>query len=188
MTELQEKLAENNINLAYHVANKFINTSPFLNSDDITSAALLGLVKASNNWEEKRVKFSTYAYIIILNEVLMEVRKHKNIVKHTVSLDSTVDGTINSDSFIFLDVLEDTININPEDIICGKTFFSINEIINKWKVSNPQKEIIIEYFIKNTKQKDIAKEHNITYSYVNRVINKFINFSRPIVKTYLNPI
>ena len=75
MTEIQKKLAEENIRLAYYIANK---SSVPLDAEEKISLALLGLTKAAASYDpDKGIKFTTFATVVMTNELLMGLRREK---------------------------------------------------------------------------------------------------------------
>ena len=99
-----EDLVLNNMKLAYSTAWKMRDTG--IGMDDLQSLALLGLVKAARDYDEKRgYKFSNLAITIMRNEILHEVRRQRK-QRNQVSLNNPiVDGL-----FTLGDVLEDKQN------------------------------------------------------------------------------
>ena len=79
MTVEQEKLAEDNIALVYHIFKSFGKTRfVTIYGDDIIGEGIVGLVKAAKNFDPTRnLKFATYAARCIRNEMLMFFRKGK---------------------------------------------------------------------------------------------------------------
>ena len=76
MTNEQQKLVEDNINLAYFVAHRFKNTN--LEFDDVKATACLGLVKAAIAFQPDRgLVFNTLAVKVITNEILIQLRREK---------------------------------------------------------------------------------------------------------------
>lgn len=71
------KLVKDNEKLAYKVAHTF-NPVTMVDLEDIKQIALIGLWKAVENFDEtKGFQFSTFAYRVIRNEVLQELKKFK---------------------------------------------------------------------------------------------------------------
>ena len=99
-----EDLVLNNMKLAYSTAWKMRDTG--IEMDDLQSLALLGLVKAARDYDEKRgYKLSNLAITIMRNEILHEVRRQRK-QRNQVSLNNPiVDGL-----FTLGDVLEDKQN------------------------------------------------------------------------------
>jgi len=72
-----EKLVNDNEKLAYKVAHKF-TPKIMVDFEDIKQMALIGLYKAAKGFDDsKGVKFSTFAFRVMSNEVLQEMRKFK---------------------------------------------------------------------------------------------------------------
>ena len=73
MTEIQKKLVEDNINLAYHCAHAFDNTP--IEFEERVAISFLGLVKAARIYDpEKGTTFATLAMRVMRNDILMELR------------------------------------------------------------------------------------------------------------------
>lgn len=86
---MKKQLIEDNLNLVYHIVNKYYPT--YIHDEDIIQCGMLGLCKAADKWDEGKSQFSTFACHCILNEIRMEFRKrakHQNIL----SLDYEVDS------------------------------------------------------------------------------------------------
>ena len=99
-----EDLVLNNMKLAYNTAWKMRDTG--IEMDDLQSLALLGLVKAARDYDEKRGhKFSNLAVTIMRNEILHEVRRQRK-QRNQVSLNSPIVEGL----FTLGDVLEDKQN------------------------------------------------------------------------------
>lgn len=80
----KEQLIKDNMNLVYHLINRYYPT--FKNDEDIVQTGMLGLCKAADTWDSEKSVFSTYAGTCILNEIKLEFRNRK---KHSgvLSLD-----------------------------------------------------------------------------------------------------
>lgn len=139
LTETQRKLAEENINLAYHCAHQMKSLPMEL--EEKISLAFLGLVKAAERYDpDTGYAFATYAAIVIRNEILMEYRK---VGKHAndISLDTPIsDGyrvmvladliPDKRDPFCEINVanLKDFLS-NAELIFCGRELDLFREIM-----------------------------------------------------------
>lgn len=87
MTDEQRKLAEENMNLVYHLIGKEYPT--FLYDEDIVQSGFLGLCCATMKWKEEKGKFSTFACACIRNAIRMELRSRQAHAS-TLSLDYLV--------------------------------------------------------------------------------------------------
>lgn len=89
MDDAKNKLIIDNIPLAYYMVHKYYPT--FSKDDDIIQAALLGLTKASEKFDERKGKFSTYAGVIIRNEIARELKRRLK-EQANISLDMLLEG------------------------------------------------------------------------------------------------
>lgn len=69
----RNQMVEQNMNLAYHVANKF--NCKRISQDDIKQVAMIGLIKAVEKFNPNKGKFSTYACKVIKNEIINEIKR-----------------------------------------------------------------------------------------------------------------
>lgn len=180
--EIRNQIVENNINLAYYIANKFEVNNSYL-MDDITSHAMIGLMKAANTFDTtKGLVFATYASRCIENEILMFLRKEK---KH--GLEISLSATISTDKDGEEMLLEDTLSTG-EDLSeeCVQNFSneSILKLLPKiWVKLKPIERKVLEcmYFAgeeslsaggkKYATQREIEEMLGISQSYVCRVEN-----------------
>jgi len=160
MTPTQKKRVEDNINLAHMMALRFRDS---LSHDEAFSVACLGLVKASLNYEDERGKFSTFACVVMQNELIMAIRKltthyyRYNIV--SIHMPTVEDGPC---------VLGDVIGSKEHTrIIDNLVLLDVLAAINKLPCR--EKYIITETAM-GTSQDDIAKTLGITQSYASRLL------------------
>lgn len=82
----QEELIMSNMPLVKHIASKYHTNKIGMDYEDIVSCGVMGLIDASNKFDESRgVKFSTYAYIRISSYIIDEIRKHSPISRNYIS-------------------------------------------------------------------------------------------------------
>ena len=170
MTKEQQKLVESNIKLAYKFATQYKN-SYTCEFDDLVQIASVGLCKAAITYDpSKNYKFSTYAYVIMRNEMLQLKRKKRIEDNYSVlSLDSeSYSDTTNDTEFSLSDVLPSEINV--EDQIVSK--FQIAYALNQLK--EPQKSIV-KYMIDNpgVTQCQCRKHFRVSQPTVSKAISKF---------------
>lgn len=94
MTEYQNKLIEDNIGIAYWIANKWEHKQDILDRDELVSEALYGLTKAATKYDASRnAKFATYAKISIDSDIidLLRINKRKLMIRNTIELTEMVD-------------------------------------------------------------------------------------------------
>lgn len=102
------KLIEKNNGLIQKITGKFITVDSISGYDDLYQEGLVGLFKAVNSFNST-VKFSTYAYKVIHNELSNYTRKHvrqKNNVNYTkYSLVSINDYIPNTESLTYAEII-----------------------------------------------------------------------------------
>lgn len=167
----REKIIEHNLSFViYEVNSKFSNT--LCDKDDLVSAGIIGLIKAIDNYDgTKNSKFATYASKCIDNEIRMSlrnVRKHLNLLRLDDYVNCVSDTT-------FVELLCDEKDFF-ENVFTKEEYEIVRKIISEL----PFKEkIIVEmYFGFNGRkytQVEIAKEVNISQSYLSRVIKDILN-------------
>lgn len=70
--------------LVYYLVHKYYPR--YAKDEDVIQCGMLGLVKAANNYDSSKSKFSTYAGVIICREIAQELKRREND-KQTVSLE-----------------------------------------------------------------------------------------------------
>ena len=106
-----EKLFDDNIMLAYKVANNYkIN---YINEfEDIKQIALEGLWLAVIHYNGS-VKFSSYAWIVMNNNIKRYIRSVKNKNNYVVNMQDNIN-----EDFTYEDLIPD--NINYEEVVITK--------------------------------------------------------------------
>lgn len=164
----RDKLIEHNLRLVAHIAKKYENT--FEDKDDILSIGIIGLIKAVDSFSlSNNNKLATYASRCIENEILMNIRANKN-KRNLVYLQSPIKEDKDGNVLELLDFIEDP------DVDLYKSYETkkINQKLYKaLKTLNSREYEIISkrYGINQVSmtQKEIAKELNISRSYVSRI-------------------
>jgi RNA polymerase sporulation-specific sigma factor len=89
----KQRLIEENMNLVYSIVSKEYPT--YIHDEDIIQSGMLGLCKAAENWDERKSKFSTYAWRCIRNEINNEFISRKPHSQN-ISLETRIgeDGTL----------------------------------------------------------------------------------------------
>lgn len=167
--EARNMLIEHNLRLVAHIVKKFENTGE--DTEDLISIGTIGLIKAIESYSDgKGTKLATYAARCIENEILMHLRATKK-TKKDVSLHDPIGQDKEGNEISLIDVLKsesedviDTIQLNME-IEKVKKYIDI--------LDEREKEVIVGRFgldLKKEKtQREIAKELNISRSYVSRI-------------------
>ena len=134
MNEIQQKLCEDNINLAYYIVSQYYPT--YIHDDDVKASALLGLCKAAESYDPEKGLFSTYAGKCIRNEINQEFINRKPYSK-MVSLESKIgeeltlgDMLISDDDIFCMDeMFYDTLTKEERDVLEVENMgFSTDEI------------------------------------------------------------
>lgn len=146
------------------------------NLEDLYSIGIIGLLKAIDLFEEdKNVKFNTFAFYCIKNEVFMELRKSRRYVDNVaMSINEDVNDT---DECSLSNVLKSDENIE-EDIIQNEKILWLYSIIKEFGRKNQMKTDIMLEIIKEKKQKDIAEKFGVSRGYVAKLQNEFIKFGK----------
>ena len=167
ITDEQRKLVEVNHNLIYDFLFKH-----HLTIEDWYDLAAIGLCKAVISWDSEKSQFSTYAYRLMLNEVLMEKRKNRKQstipeYKMVYYQDETENNDGDTDSFMnFLPSKE-----NVEGDVLSEVMF--NEFENNLKDRHKK---IFALFRQGYKQREICKIVGCSQPQVSRVKKKFANY------------
>lgn len=167
--EARNKLIEHNLRLVAHLVKKFVNTGE--DNEDLISIGTIGLIKGIESFSpDKGTKLATYAARCIENEILMHLRSIKKS-KNDISLQDPIGQDKEGNEISLVDILE----AENEDII---EYIQLNlevEKINKYLsvLDDREKLVLISRYgldhKKERTQKEIAKELNISRSYVSRI-------------------
>lgn len=167
--ESRNKLIEHNLRLVAHIVKKF--ESRFNDTDDLISIGTIGLIKGIDSYSSKRkTKITTYAARCIENEILMYFRSNKKN-QGNISLNDSIGFDKEGNEINLIEVLKDnTIDI-ADQLHTKNNIHLLSQYINL--LTPREKEIIIKRYGLNNKkektQKEIAKEMQISRSYVSRI-------------------
>lgn len=162
------KLIEHNLRLVAHIAKKYENTQE--DKDDILSIGIIGLMKAVDSYQiTANNKLATYAARCIENEILMHLRANKN-KRNLIYLQSPVAMDKDGNEVELLDLIED----KSVDIMASYEKKAMHQdLANALKtLSSREYEIISRRYgidRDSQTQKEIAKDMNISRSYVSRI-------------------
>lgn len=134
--------------------------------------AAIGFMKAIHNYNTDKGKFSVFAYKCMENEISMEKRKfiaEKRIGDNILTYyDTPVVGHNSIESTTIQELIEDFHSKDFENEI------AIREILKKvYNNFSLKCKSIIYLNLKGYNQPEIAKEVNLTQSYVSRVLKQF---------------
>ncbi len=181
--EARNKLIEHNLRLVAHIVKKF--DVKVGEQDDLISIGTIGLIKGIDTYQiNKNIKLTTYCARCIQNEILMYYRANNKNNKN-ISINESIGYDKEGNEITILDVLKSD---KPDFALDLHTKENV-KLINKYiKVLNPREKDIIDrrYGLGNTKeqtQKAIAKDMNISRSYVSRIEKRaLIKMLREFIK------
>lgn len=167
--EARNTLIERNLRLVAHIVKKF--ESKTMSQDDLISIGTIGLIKGIDSYNDsKKTKITTYAARCIENEILMYFRSNKKR-ESDVSLNDSIGYDKDGNEINLIDVLKDNTTDFAEVIHTKDNIKDLSVYLNL--LNDREKEIIVKrYGLLNQKektQKEIAKELNISRSYVSRI-------------------
>ncbi len=144
--------------------------------EDLYNVGIIGLLKAIDLFDEtKNVKFNTFAYNCIRNEVYMELRKNRKFADNvSMSIDEQVNDT---EDCSLLNALKSDVDIEEEvidDYMTTWLYATIKDFGKKNKI----KSEIMYCILKEQKQKDIAERFGVSRGYVAKLQNEFIKFGK----------
>lgn len=162
------KLIEHNLRLVAHIVKKYENTD--YDKDDLLSIGIIGLIKAVDSYQGSYSnKLATYAARCIENEILMHLRSNKN-KNNLIHLQRPCAVDKDGNEVELLDLLEDK---NIDIMASYEKKAKYKELNDALKTLNSREFDIISrrYGINQEAQtqKQIAKELNISRSYVSRI-------------------
>ena len=157
----KEQMVFSNYGIVFSVMQ---NLSIPRDDEDMFQIGIIGLLKAINTFDSsKEYKFSTYAFPVVRNELLMSFRKSKKSVKVALSLDDNADLG-NGESVPYAEMIADSRDYE-EDAVNSMLARQIFE-----KLSLREKRIFIMFFVENKTQCEIARDMKLSQSYVCRII------------------
>lgn len=165
----REILIEHNLRLVAHIVKKYGEKGNEL--DDLISIGTIGLIKGVDSYSKSNgAKLTTYCAKCIDNEILMHYRNNKKTSKN-ISLDEQIGFDKEGNTITIMDMLKTP---NPdfiEDMLKKDNISKLKKYINI--LSEREKNIIIKRYgldgNDEITQKNIAKELNISRSYVSRI-------------------
>lgn len=167
-------LIEHNLRLVAHIIKKFETNSK--DNDDLISIGTIGLIKGIDSYTKKHnTKITTYCARCIENEILMHFRSNKKN-NLNISLDDPIGYDKEGNDITILDLLKTPSPDFAEDITTKDNIVLLKKYLSL--LTEREKEIIkrrygLNNFDEQT-QKEIAKDLNISRSYVSRIEKRAI--------------
>lgn len=167
-------LIEHNLRLVAHICKKYENTN--VDNDDLISIGTIGLIKGIDSYsKEKGTKITTYCAKCIENEILMFFRSNKKN-NNNISLDEPIGYDKEGNDITILDVLKTPKPDYIEDMHTKDNIKLLSKYLKN--LSKREQEIIVKRYGLNGEdektQKEIAKDLNISRSYVSRIEKRAI--------------
>lgn len=153
------------------------NLSIPLTDEDMFQTGIIGLLKAINTFDtSKGYQFSTYAFLIVRNELLTAFRKSKRSVMAAFSLDDNADIG-NGESVPYAEMIADGKDYE-ENVVNSMLAQQIFE-----SLGSREKHIFTMFFVESRTQSEISKALGISQSYVSRIISSMGKMKRKGRKT-----
>ena len=165
----RNKLIEHNLRLVAHIVKKYDHKKDDV--DDLISIGTIGLIKGVDSFSKSHgTRITTYCARCIENEILMYFRTDKKNNKN-ISLNESIGYDKDGNEITFMDILKTP---KPDYALDIHNKDNMNLIKKYFKVLNErEKEIIMKRYGLNNNdeltQKEIAKQLNISRSYVSRI-------------------
>ncbi|MEE1504278.1 MAG: RNA polymerase sporulation sigma factor SigK [Acutalibacteraceae bacterium] len=177
----KKKLIEHNLRLVAHVVKKYY--ANYSEQDDLISIGTIGLIKGVNSFKaEKGTKLATYCARCIENEILMYFRNNKKLSQE-ISFSDPIDTDSEGNPLTLMDIIaiDDTI---VDDIDTKNKLIRLSEIVNSIKNQRDKTILVKRYGLDGSTpltQKEIAKELNISRSYVSRIEKRMLEEIKELI-------
>ena len=170
--EARNILVERNLRLVAHIIKKYYQN--YGGQDDLVSIGTIGLIKAINTFDmSKNIKLSSYASRCIENEILMYFRNNRKS-SQDISLNDAIDTDKDGNPLTLMDILASDMDV-AEDVDTKLRLDVLGEYIDE-ALTPREKEIIIHRYglggRKILTQRELAKELDISRSYISRIEKK----------------
>ena len=167
--DARNKLIEHNLRLVAHVVKKYETLK--CDMDDLISIGIIGLIKGIDTYSHNHnTRLATYCAKCINNEILMHFRSDKKNSKN-ISIDESIGFDKDGNEITFMEILKTPKPDFIEDIHIQNNIQLLSKYMNV--LTDREKLIIVKrYGLNNSDeltQKQIAKELNISRSYVSRI-------------------
>lgn len=159
LSERQKDFTTQNHNLIYSFLEKYN-----LDTDEFYDLAAIGLCKASANFDSsKGIKFSVYAYRIMLNEILLELRKKRSTYRVPEYLIQSYEEVLKDETGLTMqDCIPNSSNTEAEALI------KIELELIRCKLNNKELQVM-NLIMDGYTQRQIGQMLNISQSYVSRI-------------------
>ena len=153
-----------------------IRTFHHMEYEDLYQVACIGLLKAIKSYDtSKNIKFNSYMYNVVKNEILMTLRNNNTMKNSNMEEVSTEAQT--TDDLTVMDTLKSDVNIEDEYLI-KEEYRELYELIDKYYSKNEMKRNVMYALLREEKQIDVAEKYGISRAYVNKIYQEFIKYGR----------
>ena len=153
-----------------------IRTFHHMEYEDLYQVACIGLLKAIKSYDtSKNIKFNSYMYNVVKNEILMTLRNNNTMKNSNMEEVSTEAQT--TDDLTVMDTLKSDVNIEDEYLI-KEEYREIYELIDKYYSKNEMKRNVMYALLREEKQIDVAEKYGISRAYVNKIYQEFVKYGR----------
>ena len=168
--DARQKLILHNLRLVSHIVKKYYSSS--LESEDLTSIGVIGLVKAGESFKlETGTRFATYAARCIQNEILMYFRTQKKRGGE-ISINETIDVDRDGNPLTYMDVISVDEDLGDE-FDCKVQIERALRLVKNILDEREKQIITMRYGLFGLKraytQKEVAEVLCISRSYVSRI-------------------
>ena len=153
-----------------------IKTFHHMEYEDLYQVACIGLLKAIKSYDtSKNIKFNSYMYNVVKNEILMTLRNNNTMKNSNMEEVSTEAQT--TDDLTVMDTLKSDINIEDEYLV-KEEYRELYELIDKYYSKNEMKRNVMYALLREEKQIDVAEKYGISRAYVNKIYQEFVKYGR----------
>ena len=153
-----------------------IKTFHHMEYEDLYQVACIGLLKAIKSYDtSKNIKFNSYMYNVVKNEILMTLRNNNTMKNSNMEEVSTEAQT--TDDLTVMDTLKSDVNIEDEYLI-KEEYRELYELIDKYYSKNEMKRNVMYALLREEKQIDVAEKYGISRAYVNKIYQEFVKYGR----------
>ena len=153
-----------------------IRTFHHMEYEDLYQVACIGLLKAIKSYDtSKNIKFNSYMYNVVKNEILMTLRNNNTMKNSNMEEVSTEAQT--TDDLTVMDTLKSDINIEDEYLV-KEEYRELYELIDKYYSKNEMKKNVMYALLREEKQIDVAEKYGISRAYVNKIYQEFVKYGR----------
>lgn len=153
-----------------------IKTFHHMEYEDLYQVACIGLLKAIKSYDtSKNIKFNSYMYNVVKNEILMTLRNNNTMKNSNMEEVSTEAQT--TDDLTVMDTLKSDVNIEDEYLV-KEEYRELYELIDKYYSKNEMKRNVMYALLREEKQMDVAEKYGISRAYVNKIYQEFVKYGR----------